>query len=230
MTVELRRYILPVTPYSLPDLLRNPESVETDSLDIRVDFSEFQEQFSELRSQNEDAITPERAHWDRHLVEPLHHALRDMTRRMASDMRVWHWLCIGQLQDFVWFRWHGRVPDQITDDAMSRSLCERFLGNQTLRGVSRNALARLWWCGATLYSGVERYARACEALANQDFFQAIFEREFGLYPPAARACLRELADASEDERRAVTRRLNHYLTTVAVETLCEEDVRKLIRG
>jgi hypothetical protein len=67
-----------------------------------------------------------------------------------------------------------------------------------------------------------------EALANQDFFQAIFERKFGLYPPAARACLDVLRDASEDERREATKRLNHYLTTIVLENLTEGDIRELL--
>jgi hypothetical protein len=80
-----------------------------------------------------------------------------------------------------------------------------------------------------LYSERDGYHLVYQVLSSQDFFQAIFEREFSLYPPAARACVQELASASEDERREATRKLNHYLTTIVVETLREEDIRALIR-
>ena len=109
-------------------------------------------------------------------------------------------------------------------------MMERFLGAGTLRGTSRNALARLWWCAESLSSGQDGYRLARQALARQDLFQAIFERQFGLYPPAVRACLRRFGNSgvSEREWRDGTRRLNHYLTTIVLEALSEDEILELL--
>jgi hypothetical protein len=71
---------------------------------------------------------------------------------------------------------------------------------------------------------------AAAALENQDFFQAIFERKFGLHRPAASACLSVLNNASEEDRRQTTKDLNHVLTTIAVELLTQPEVEGLLLG
>ena len=62
------------------------------------------------------------------------------------------------------------------------------------------------------------------ALSSQDFFQAVFDRGFSLYVPAAKAYLRTLRNASDDERREAARELNHYFTTIKAEALSEEEI------
>lgn len=220
---------MPATSDRLGELLLNPDILTTEQVGVLVDFSEVECWLDRWKDIHEARTAAERATMDRELVEPLHSALRHVPRRLAADIRLWHWLCIAKFPEIVWYRWHGSVPQNPFLELLTPSLTERFLGSRTLRGVSRNTMARLWWCGEALFSDEDGYSLAREALSNQDFFQAIFERQFGLYPPAARACLSALRDASEGERREATRRLNHYLTTVTLETLTEEDIVALIQ-
>jgi hypothetical protein len=227
VSTDLRRYKEPVTSGRLPGVILEPWGEPSEAVGFTAEFDEVRELVSKI-SFVENPTPLERTAWDREIVRPLHQALSGIPRRVALDMRLWHWLCAAQFPNFVWMRWLGGVPDHATR-ALTPSISERFLGGQSLHGVSRNALARLYWCAEILHSERDGYHLAYVILSSQDFFQAVFEREFSLYPPAARACVRELASASEDERREATRKLNHYLTTIVVETLREDEIRALIR-
>lgn len=228
MRLELRRFTSLIHPQMLGAILSGESSAESEPTGVTADLGPVKALVKDLVERGAYRRPSERTGWDRQLVEPLHSALSHLTVRMASDMRFWQWLCVEVMSDFVWARWHGSVPEGPPEGAIPPSLAGRFLGRQTLNGVSRNALSRLWWCGQTLGSPQDGYRLAREALQNQDFFQTIFERELGLYPPAARACLHALRNATEDERRMAVKRLNHYLTTIAVEVLSEEDIVSLL--
>ena len=228
MSTNLRRFRNPITPERLPEILSEDDATLSEPLEIYAEFGPLNDVLQHLRSQTQNPTSLERAAWDRELVEPLHTALRSLPKREASDMRVWHWLCVVELSDLVWFRWHGSVPEHPASDVFTPALHGRFLGTRSLKGISRNALARLWWCGETLYTPEEGYSLAQQALEDQDLFQNIFERQYGLYQPAARAYLRTLGDASRAEHRDAARRLDHYFTTISVETLNESDIVALI--
>jgi hypothetical protein len=222
----LRRYVRLIKDDELPHLLLLPTHVESEAIGVTADLSKVATILKAAPRKNDS----ERASWDSAFAEPLHQALK-LPRRVASDMKFWHWLTISVLSDLVWIRWNGSVPSDVAATLSTKpSLAERFLGSATLRGVSRNALARLWWCADALYSKGDGYQLVREALSKQDLFQAIFERQFGLYPAAARACLKTLSNKSEGEWREATRKLNHYLTTIVVESLTEEQVAELIQA
>ncbi len=230
MSVELALYVTRIDSVGLPELLADPSLGSCEPVGLNADLSEVREVLSE------SVAGPSRADLallDGLLVEPPHRVLPALPHRLAADMRFWQWLCVAELKDVVWHRWHGSVPDSPADVlAANPALSDRFLGDSTLHGVSRNALARLWWCAETLRSDQDGYGLARQALARQDLFQAIFERQFGLYPPVARTCLRRFGgdDVSEREWREGTRRLNHYLTTLVLESLSEDGILDILSG
>ncbi len=224
MTVELRRLAIPLTTIrQLAAVLQNPDHIESESLGFAADLCEVWDGFDRFYGAIPEATSLERAQLDRALAVPLHRALKGLSRRKATDMRFWHWLCISQFQNIVWYRWYGRIPADFSG-IISPSLAERFLGAPTLHGVSRNTFARLWWCAEALYSEADGYDLVDIALSSQDFFQAIFERKLGLCVPAARACVRALGNCSDAERRRATKELNHYFTTIVAEALTEEEM------
>ena len=229
MNLKLERYVRPVREGELARVLDDPVTVESEPLNTEADLADIREVFERVLEDHPQARRAERAVLDRALAEPLHRALAHLTTRQASDMGFWHWLCIAGLPEVVSWRWYGAATIP-TEALKQRALAERFLGAGTLRGVSRNAFARLWWCAESLYSADDGYHLTRQVLTRQDLFQAVFERDFGLYPPAARACVRHFESASEEEWRRGTLRLNHYLTTIVLETLSEEDVLELLSG
>lgn len=224
MTVELRRLTIPLTTIrQLAAVMQDPSHIESEPLGTVADFGEVRSVFDRFHNDNAEASSVVRAKLDRELAAPLHRALTGLSRRDATDMQFWRWLCVCQFQDVVWYRYYGHMPVDFSG-TISPSLAERFLGSPTLRGVSRNALARLWWCAEALYTEEDKYDLVNIALSRQELFQGIFERMFGLYIPAARACLRVLNNSSEDEIRQATKELNHYFTTIVAEALSEEDI------
>lgn len=229
MSTELKRYTRPIDRQELGKVMAEQAPVETEPAGVgTAEFAPVREVLYELLKRPHES-NRQRAAWDRELVEPLHRAMPGLTRRVAADMRFWHWLCIDELNDLVWYRWHGSVPDVPPDVLEGREgLAGRFVGTSSLGGISRNALARLWWCAESLRSEFDGYEAARDALLNQDLFQAIFERRLGLYPPLARAILDRFKGATQAEFRLPVKRLNNYATTFVLETLSEDDLGNML--
>lgn len=231
MEITLKKYTTLIYSQGLEKVLEKPLSVETEDIGLTAELGMIRRVHEELLRKKEGK--KDRAWWDAELVEPIHNALKIIPRRIASDMRFWQWLCVSIFPEVVWGRWYGPVPAQGDIPRVlegKSALRERFLGSASLRGISRNTFARLWWCGESLVSGdkPDDYSSARKVLEKQDLFQNIFEREFGLFGPAARACLRKYGDASEKEWRKGTALLNYYLSTIALETLNEEEIHRLL--
>lgn len=226
MKVQLNRYASAVPEHQLANLIARPGAIPWEPLGLTVDLTEVRRVTQELLRDVTD-----RPSWDREMVKPVHQALAGLSRRDAADLRFWHWFSINALPSVVWERWHGSVPEAADVPAVlgqSKSLAGRFLGGNSLEGISRNTFARLWWCGETLSDKGTDYSLAQQALRSQDLFQAIFERQFGLYPPAARACVKVLGSGKQAEWRSKTRKLNNILTTIVAEALDEEEIKRLL--
>ncbi len=161
---------------------------------------------------------------DAPLLQPLHASL-PLSRRAAADPRVWQWLCVREFPDLVWRRWGAGPPlPEMLRDSLTSSMGPRFLARSSLNGVSRNTLARLWWTAEEL----DDYDVARRALSSQDMFQNIFERFFGLYPAAARACLDRFEGRSEAEIRAASRWLQQCASTTLLEGLSESEIGAIL--
>jgi hypothetical protein len=153
--------------------------------------------------------------------------LKSLPAADAADMRVWHWLTAEQFPAFVWRRWRsaGTPNENELETALSSSMVRRFAGSSTLAGVSRNTFARLWWTAQALDGD---YELARFALSKQDMFQAVFERQFGLYPPAARAALERFRGLSEVDVREAAKWLNFAASTTLLEALDQGDIDEVL--
>lgn len=231
MSTELRLVAQLVHHDRLAAALADPGLIETESAGVICDLSEFRRLAILLVSSNQD--TDHRSKWDARLAVPLHRGLA-IPRRLALDFRFWQWLAICECADLVWKRWHGEVPEDPSVPIQDWSLAQRFIGTKTggrsLNAFSRHALARLWWCCEHLKSDADGYELVPLALSTQDFYQAIFDRELGLYPAAARACVRAFHGKPEGTFRRGIARLNHLLTTITLEGLSEHDIMELLEA
>jgi hypothetical protein len=217
---QIRRLVQPLTIARLEGALRG-EILPTAALSTAVDAAGLDDA---IRSLPGDASGSE---LDIALVEPLHRALSGLTRSDAADMRTWHWMTAVAHPDFVWRRWRPEGPPEasLLTDVLGEAMVRRFAGSPSLNGVSRNTFARLWWTVANLDND---YALARVALSRQDMFQAVFERFFGLYPPAARAAVRRFDGRKEGEIRTSARWLNYAAATTVLEYLDEEQIGEII--
>ena len=227
-TTELRRFTRMLGPDDLPDVLAHPSMFETEPLGISVDLSGALTEAAKLIADvAPGAPRSALAAWDEAMVEPLHAGFAGVPRRVLSDMRLWHWLCTREFRDFVLGRWCSERAAEAYDD-LTAAERGRFLGRPSLNGVSRNALARLFWCGEVLWSKDEGYDLARKALHRQDLFQNVFERKFGLHRPAARACVLRFSDATQPVWRSSLRGLDFCLSTMVVEVMDEGAITDLL--
>jgi hypothetical protein len=150
------------------------------------------------------------------LAEDVHQCL-DITRRMAGDPGLWHWIAVDRYPDFVRHRWEYR------SEAAMR---EKFLGAGS--DLYSNAIHRLWWI-AELTSDGDDYTLTEQVFANQTIVNKVFDRWFARYQPAVVAICDELADEKSGVIDEATRRFNHVLTNVQLEALSEDDARDLTR-
>ena len=229
--VELLKFTDPIKRDDLCAVLISPSEFSTQPIGMSADLTAIRAKCEELKARTNGSLNYPQ--WDRELVEIVHHVLKDIPKRVASDMSFWHWICISQFRDIVWYRWRGEVAGEEALDNLVESMIgdadrEHFLGANSLRGISRNTFARLWWCGHTSYSPEGGYSLSKRFFANQDRFNSIFERELGLSTLIARGCIDALEDVSEDQSRFVVRILNHYFTTLAAEDISEEQLSQLI--
>ena len=209
-----------LTPTRLVDVLAG-QSIPTERLPSHIELSQLSEAIASIPEDMGGSAL------DTHLVEPVHRSLSGLTHSEAADMRVWHWLCAAAFPDLVWRRWRptGMPASHELSASLTDSMVRRFLGTPTLVGVSRNTLARLWWTAEHLDGD---YDLARRALARQDAFQAIFERLFGLYPPATRAAIQRFNGRSEAEVRRAARWLNYAAATAVLEGLGEAEIAAIL--
>ena len=225
MELKLHRFTTRISKDELLKALDQPDNFGQEALGIGpVDLTEFEAVFKNLV----DSVS-QRSKWDSELVEPFHRALADLTEADALDMRLWHWVCIVGLPDYVKNRWVANLSDdgELPNRLLSHQ--DRFLGGPNLRGIAHNACARLWWAGHTMVDNNNGYELARRAFETQDLFTSLFERELVLNRSFARACVSELGDLSGDRVKQVLKRTNQWATTLVFDTMDEDQVQRLIR-
>lgn len=152
---------------------------------------------------------------DGELVEPVHRGL-DISRRVAGDPGLWHWLAVSRYPEFVRHRWQFN-----SEEAMR----EKFLGAGS--DLYSNALHRLWWIAELTCEG-DDYSTTQTVFSNQTMVNKVFDRWFARYRPAAIAMCDELADEPSWIIDETTNRFNHATTSVQLEALTESDARELV--
>ncbi|QGN05858.1 hypothetical protein Hrd1104_00165 [Halorhabdus sp. CBA1104] len=153
---------------------------------------------------------------DGELAEEVHRSL-DVTRRVAGDPGLWHWLAVVKYPEFVRHRW------KFTSEAAMR---EKFLGAGS--DLYSNALHRLWWIAELTHDG-DDYSLTRTVFDNQTMVNKVFDRWFARYQPAVVAICDELSDEPSWVIDETTRRFNHALTNIQLEGVSEVEARELVR-
>jgi len=152
---------------------------------------------------------------DGELVEAVHRGL-DISRRVAGDPGLWHWLAVSRYPEFVRHRWQFN-----SEEAMR----EKFLGAGS--DLYSNAIHRLWWIAELTHEG-DDYSTTQAVFSNQTMVNKVFDRWFARYRPAVIAMCDELADEPSWVIDETTNRFNHATTSVQLEALTESDARELV--
>lgn len=191
---ELEEYLEPIPGEPTADLTSVDEAVE----EILEEYEEYETSM------------------DGQLVEAVHRGL-DISRRVAGDPGLWHWLAVSRYPEFVRHRWRFE-----SEEAMR----EKFLGAGS--DLYSNALHRLWWIAELTCDG-DDYSTTQVVFSNQTMVNKVFDRWFARYRPAAIALCDELADEPSRVIDETTNRFNHATTSVQLEALTESDARELVK-
>jgi hypothetical protein len=171
-----------------------------------------------------EAIKGQYDRYDPHIdaeAAPHVHRCLDISRRVASDPGVWHYLTTVHYPGFVRHRWEYNTK---------RAMTEKFLAAG--RDIYSNALHRLWWIAELTYqegdSESQGYDLTQRVLRNQTLANRIFDRDFARYKPASIACVEALVDESTDVADKTTLRFSHALTNLQLEGMSEKRLYEVI--
>lgn len=152
------------------------------------------------------------------LANDVHQSL-DVSRRIAGDPGLWHWLTVVRYPHFVRHRWEYR-----SETAMR----EKFLGAGS--DLYSNAIHRLWWIAELTHDeSTEDYSLTESVFGNQTIVNKVFDRWFARYEPAVVAVSRVLADEPSRVVDEATNQFNHALTSVQLEGLSESEAEEMIQ-
>ncbi len=191
-----------------------------------VNLDAFSAQCSALQHDAGDKL---KTNSDAHLARLLHKSLRHIDRRTLTDPNLWQWMSLNRFPEYVAWRWFDGLSLRDLDarDAegvhvIKDSAVEHFLGGASLRGVSRNALARLFWGAEAAWVqgiGEDRYLDVDTVFKFADLFSGVFERLVCLRADAAIKVMRDIKGRSENSRRSIMLNLNLVLSTTCLESL-----------
>ncbi|MFG1701326.1 DUF6339 family protein [Nonomuraea sp. NPDC049309] len=156
----------------------------------------------------------ERTSADAWLAPVLHATLR-LTRREASDSRIWNHLALRLAPDYVYWRHMSRGnPPRVTRT--------RFSGP-----FHSQAFARLWWAAELFRDGPD-YGPVVVACGNQDVLNTVLRLEVILHRPTAQAIIRLLdGDVVRTGRQvnALAQAVNTAGTTLSYEAYAPDTPR-----
>ncbi|GGU13607.1 DUF6339 family protein [Streptomyces coeruleorubidus] len=136
-----------------------------------------------LRELVEDAMhefRDKRTEADAWLAPRLHAALR-ITRREASDRRLWNHIALAVAPDYVAWR---HPPAPTSNGGTPRINPARFKG-----ALDRQCFSRLWWAAEMFRNGGD-YTPVVAACANQDLIHSALRRDLIDHRPTAQALVR----------------------------------------
>jgi Family of unknown function (DUF6339) len=148
-------------------------------------------------------------------LAPLIHEALPLSRRLAGDRRLWHWLTVVHRPQYVEHRWGSKGTAAI----------DRYLG-----GATRNTFGRLWWITELTKdrNSKKPYDLTLIAFGKQEFTVGLFDRSFMQYPPAMKAALEELQNTSGPTVQEVGKQLVLVLGTLVLEDLDETQLHDLV--
>lgn len=153
---------------------------------------------------------------DRRAAPAIHRAL-PLSRRAAADPGVWRYLAVVHRPDLVRHRWEARSW------ATART---RFWSPGTRH--DSNALSRWWWIAELTREGGS-YALTEQVFERGPLATQLFVRQFSSYRPAVAAFVEELREAPSAEIERIARELNGRLSTLVLEALGLDALRRLIQ-
>ncbi|MCH5264792.1 MAG: hypothetical protein J1F02_02755 [Lachnospiraceae bacterium] len=124
-------------------------------------------------------------------VKRVYGNLKFLTDSMASDERLWAALCIGPFYEYVRYRWKI--------DSVNNVLQHYFFEQSGKRGLTRNAISRLWWIGRLTYdkNRTDKYELTRFVCGHSDYIMHFIERNTSNNLHVMRPFLEAIMEARE---------------------------------
>ena len=219
--MELERFKQPLTPQQLEAVVIHNEIPSTETILELPGLDRLKKKLATGNYSSSD---------DANVAQQIHGVFRNLDDRTMTDTQMWQWLTTTQFKHYVLDRWK---PKNKNLDLTKHAAQQHFLAGGSMAGISRNALARLYWAANTLWTEEDGYKYSDVVLNVPDLYSGMFERELGHHPPLAREFAKQYAKGgkvSEDVHREWLKNVNHVLTTVAVEGFNEGQLAKFVKS
>ncbi|WP_353508752.1 DUF6339 family protein [Intrasporangium sp.] len=168
-------------------------------------------------------------------AQALYQALGAMPRVAASDPRLWNYLALGPMREYMNARWSLEG----TRNWRGR-LADRWLLNRaTMGSLIRHGVARLWWLAELTYDASQErplsagsrneWAYLEAALLKEDRVMAVFDRDFGSIPGVRFALLEHLTALGDRATQSTVRSMAKEITLLnGYRDLCVQSHLQLL--
>lgn len=180
---------------------------------LRAEGMPVRDLIDEAMSRFADGLRTQADAW---LAPRLHATLR-ITRREASDPRLWDYLALRLAPDYVHWR---HQPMQAHSGVASPVNASRYSGP-----FHTQTFSRLWWA-AELFRDGSDYGPAMTACGNQDMLNSVLRLEIILHRPVAQtfvALLQKGVVRTGREVNALAAAVNAAASTLSYEALAHDD-------
>ena len=182
---------------------------------------------------------------DAYFSNTIFKQLQYYPRRELTDIRFWQYIGLEYLQNYIWFRWSKSVKNNVPlkneekikiiksfnkdEEEKWSSITTRFLGGTSLKSLtSRHAISRLFWPRYILEE--KELVKLC--FEKQDIAVAVFERQYGMHPEAAKAFIKNISkkhsDLGKKNIQLEAKKLNRYFATINADYLDQNSIKKLL--
>ena len=164
----------------------------------------------------------------------VHECFRKLKPVQAGDERLWSYLCHCEpFYGYVRARWI-KQDGELNEKAVLRRF---FFENKGIGGITRNALARLWWYGYLTYEdgAPEPYMYTGMLLEFQDTPVGLLERSLGKNPEIVKHVSRYIYENAKDwsDRsrtiQKLIRNINEAGGAVVLDALGDAGLQKLCK-
>jgi hypothetical protein len=182
------------------ELLGNPQSRETIDTRCRAEIRKLATKMNRTRYLNPSEL-------DSKLYMEVYNTFKHLSNHITNDIRFWQYLALNELKNFVEKRFDkGRVP--------------RYLGSQSMGGLSKNAISRLYRAGSQQGGDNVRSI----IFSRQQIQQDLHERTFSLSQVVSKAFLKKAVDLNDDEITSYAVNIRKRSGTKLIFAMTEEDI------
>jgi len=194
------RYKERIANSEIIELLDDPKSRETVNTRCSAEIKKLATKMNRTRYLHPSEL-------DSKLYMDVYNTFKHLPNHITNDIRFWQYLALNELRSFVEKRFDkGRTP--------------RYLGSQSMGGLSKNAISRLYRTGSQQGGNDIRDA----IFSRQQIQQDLHERTFSLSQLVSKAFLKKAIDLNDDEITSYAMNIRKRSGAKLIFAMTEEEI------